>query len=249
MQAEEVGEGWLPPLIAAIGGADFPAHLQASLQHGFGVDHVVIFTFTPHARTATLATVGRIGPGLADRLARDYAVSGWFERDPNLPAIRSAGSRPAALDQRLSRRPYAAAYRRRFFDACGIVDKVALTVRAPDGCVVYANFHRLADAGPFAPLRRAGLVQHLGTLAAALTRHRQLIAAARRLEPAGMAFAGLTRREKEVCAGILDGLTSDGIALRLGVARNTVLTLRRRAYARLGIASQGELMRLALSAA
>lgn len=246
-EAEPDGQDWLPPLIAAIGGADFAEVLQDSLRRGFGVDHLVVFAFAPRERTATLATVGRIGAGLAGRLARDYAVAGWFERDPNLPAIRAAGPVAAAINAPLARRPYARDYRRRFFEEAGIVDKFAFSVRAPDGCVLYANLHRLADSGAFNAARRAALARHSGLLAAALTRHRQIIAAARRLEPVGAAFAALTPREREVCAGILGGLTSDGIAAGLGVSRNTVLTLRRRAYARLGIGSQAELVRLALA--
>lgn len=55
---------------------------------------------------------------------------------------------------------------------------------------------------------------------------------------------GLTRREIEVCVNIARGLTSEGIALELGISINTVLTYRKRAYARLRISSQNELMRL-----
>lgn len=239
---------WLPPLVAALGSADFAEVFQASLHDGFGVDHVVVFTFDPRVRAGTLATVGRIGAGLAARLARDYAEAGWFERDPNLPAIRAAGPAPTTLAKPLARRPYALDYRRRFFEAADIVDKLACSVRAPDGCILYANFHRLSDSGPFETERRAALERHFGLLSAALIRHRQLVTAARRLHPTGAGFAVLTPREREVCAGILSGLTSNGIALALGVSRNTVLTLRRRAYARLGIASQAELVRLAISA-
>lgn len=53
----------------------------------------------------------------------------------------------------------------------------------------------------------------------------------------------LTSRERQVCALVALGLTSEGIALRLGVGLNTVLTYRKRAYARLSISSQNELMR------
>ena len=54
----------------------------------------------------------------------------------------------------------------------------------------------------------------------------------------------LSARERDVCALIASGLTSEGIALELGVGINTVLTYRKRAYARLGISSQNELMRI-----
>jgi DNA-binding CsgD family transcriptional regulator len=53
----------------------------------------------------------------------------------------------------------------------------------------------------------------------------------------------LSERELDVCSLIATGLTSEGIALELGVGLNTVLTYRKRAYARLLISSQNELMR------
>ncbi|MES2529897.1 MAG: LuxR C-terminal-related transcriptional regulator [Pseudomonadota bacterium] len=40
------------------------------------------------------------------------------------------------------------------------------------------------------------------------------------------------------------GVTSEGIGIDLGISRNTVLTYRKRAYARLNISSQNQLFRL-----
>ncbi|MCS6931756.1 MAG: helix-turn-helix transcriptional regulator [Acetobacteraceae bacterium] len=141
---------------------------------------------------------------------------------------------------RLDASAYAADYYRRFFAASGIVDKLALCLRAPDGWILYANFHRLEGSGGFPGEARRRLVEALPAIGAALSRDRALRASARR--EADM-LSPLTRREREVCRGILSGLSSEGIALSLGVSRNTVLTLRRRAYARLGISSQAELFR------
>ena len=47
-----------------------------------------------------------------------------------------------------------------------------------------------------------------------------------------------------LCAAIAVGMNSEAIALTLGIRLNTVLTYRKRAYARLGICSQNELVRL-----
>lgn len=55
----------------------------------------------------------------------------------------------------------------------------------------------------------------------------------------------LSRREREVCAGIACGLSVDGIAADLGVAPSTVQTLRKRAYLKLGIHGRQQLLRLA----
>lgn len=52
---------------------------------------------------------------------------------------------------------------------------------------------------------------------------------------------GLSRREAEVCAGIVLGRTTLGIALTLGITPDTVATHRKHAYRKLGICSQNEL--------
>ena len=56
----------------------------------------------------------------------------------------------------------------------------------------------------------------------------------------------LTAREKDVCRRILDGFSSEAIAGELGIALNSVFTYRKRAYEKLGIASQNELFAIAL---
>ena len=53
---------------------------------------------------------------------------------------------------------------------------------------------------------------------------------------------GLPRRELEVCARILYGISSEGIALELGISEQTVITYRKRTYERLGIATSRELL-------
>jgi DNA-binding CsgD family transcriptional regulator len=53
-------------------------------------------------------------------------------------------------------------------------------------------------------------------------------------------------REMQVCTAIMLGMTSEAIALKLGISVNTVLTYRKRAYGRLNISCQNELMRLIL---
>jgi DNA-binding CsgD family transcriptional regulator len=56
----------------------------------------------------------------------------------------------------------------------------------------------------------------------------------------------LSPREVEVCVRIMLGVTSEGIGIDLGISRNTVLTYRKRAYARLKISSQNQLFRLVM---
>ncbi len=55
-------------------------------------------------------------------------------------------------------------------------------------------------------------------------------------------YPGLTRREAEVCAMTLAGMTAEQIAAEIDATANTVLTYRQRAYQRLGIHSAYELL-------
>lgn len=57
----------------------------------------------------------------------------------------------------------------------------------------------------------------------------------------------LPRREAEVCARILYGMSSLGIALELGISEGSVKTYRKRAYERLRIGSERELLKKYLS--
>lgn len=58
----------------------------------------------------------------------------------------------------------------------------------------------------------------------------------------GTSPAKLPRREAEVCARILYGLSTTGIALDVGIGSESVVTYRKRAYDRLGIATRRELL-------
>ncbi|GHF62291.1 helix-turn-helix transcriptional regulator [Seohaeicola zhoushanensis] len=55
-------------------------------------------------------------------------------------------------------------------------------------------------------------------------------------------MSDLSRREREVCSRILHGMSSCVIADDLGIGKESVMTYRKRAYNRLGIASQRELL-------
>jgi DNA-binding CsgD family transcriptional regulator len=62
------------------------------------------------------------------------------------------------------------------------------------------------------------------------------------IESCVAATSDLPRREAEVCARILYGLSSVGISLDLSVSEETVKTYRKRAYQRLNIGSERELL-------
>jgi DNA-binding CsgD family transcriptional regulator len=64
----------------------------------------------------------------------------------------------------------------------------------------------------------------------------------------GFACPELTVRERDVCGRIAAGMSSKDIASDLWIQLDSVLTYRKRAYARLGISSQSELFSICLRA-
>lgn len=62
------------------------------------------------------------------------------------------------------------------------------------------------------------------------------------IESCLLEMSSLTRREVHVCARILYGMSTTGIALDLDVSTETVKTFRKLAYRRLGIVSEHELL-------
>ena len=70
----------------------------------------------------------------------------------------------------------------------------------------------------------------------------QALTALSEIETCIVTMSQLPRREAEVCARILYGLSSVGIALDLSVSEETVKTYRKRAYQRLAIGSERELL-------
>lgn len=61
----------------------------------------------------------------------------------------------------------------------------------------------------------------------------------------GVRAAALSGRERQICARIAGGHSASSIAAELGIAASTVMTLRKRAYAKLGIHDRRDLRHLA----
>ena len=144
-------------------------------------------------------------------------------------------------------------YRRDCYTSVRLRDRFTV-MRKRDGETIRMNFYRGARSGRFEAAAIECIMNSSDLLISLLTKHAAQTAPEsdklapklcqdrlRLLEPT------MPRRETEVCAAITLGMTSEAIALELGISVNTVLTYRKRAYARLGISCQNELLRLVLS--
>ena len=239
--------------VAAVGTPRFETALLAAIGAVAPVDHLTLLTLRPGEGLRALGVASRTSLSVARSLTRDY-VATHHVRDPNYAELAAGGGTRRVLVRRHDRmRLTDQLYEARFYTTVGIVDKIAFLWQAAEGGY-YVNLYRSRAGGSYTREEATRLTE-LARFVAALVR----LHGGRRLAQARMGgdlpsllpsllSDQLTRREAEVVAGILRGLRTEGIAIELGVKAASVITFRKRAYAKLGIATQAELFAACLRA-
>jgi len=237
-------------LIAVVGTPKFESELLQVAHEAFDCEHVTAFVDSEETgpRVALAANVGsaNVARTLADRYIARYWNLDPATREKTLRlkggslAVRIA---PDDIDDSF--------YRHDCYTAVNIVDRFTLMQRRGQ------DIYRLS----FYTARRRGRLDS-SEINALLNSGDLLMSLVMKNDAAGPSDAltpqlftnrlrlvapDMPRREQEVCTGIMLGLTSEAIALKLGISVNTVLTYRKRAYSRLNISCQNELMRLVLA--
>ncbi|MBO9519347.1 MAG: hypothetical protein J7493_14885 [Porphyrobacter sp.] len=183
--------------------------------------------------------------GLLPAYARHYK-----RLDPVRAIYGSAARQGAMALQRI--RPadiFSAAFRRRFFDDAGIVERVSIVQRGKDGWRGM-NLARHASEGVFSDRELdniagfARLTLPMLPLAISTAVPTGVLSVAQVEERFALRYAGLTSRERQVCARAALGLSVEATAIDLGIAKTSVVTFRQRAYRRLGVTSPYELFGL-----
>lgn len=144
-------------------------------------------------------------------------------------------------------------WRRSIYDRERLTDRLTFLYALPDRKAYAINLYRNEAMGRFmpgeidqllglSPLLRQAHQAALGTGREARDIDARVAAAHARL---ALHAPQLSSREAEVCARVACGMSADGIAEALDVAPSTVVTLRKRAYAKLGLHSRIDLVRIA----
>lgn len=173
----------------------------------------------------------------ADRERADQYARRFFRHDP-ANRLRSGTPAGTGFAGRIAAHDIAPHdYRGICFERPRFVEKLCYGWRGPDRSLVVSFYRRRA-------VRQVDAA--LGTLAAlglaALARQAKTVADGQdaplheRLETRlGRAYPMLSPRERQICARTLAGWSAGRIAAALGIGASSVLTYRRRAYARLDI--------------
>ncbi|MDX1429655.1 MAG: helix-turn-helix transcriptional regulator [Rhodothermales bacterium] len=245
-------------LLDNLGTSNFGKSFFETLCTLVDIDDCTVFVIPRGSSPSWLVAEGKDERTRIARLAADQYVRHYYSRDPYITQLRDElRGRPTAL--RIVHRDSIrdSDYRNRFYDEIDIQEKVSVLSRYEDG-YLYSNFYRSAAQAHFGEEQIALLSEASRFTHSCLKRHMSLVShgvpgktRASRLQSVysllTMREGGkLTAREADVCSRIVLGMSTDGIALDLGVSRNTVATLRKRAYQRLGISSQNELFAICL---
>ncbi len=240
-------DGAIAALFDAVGRADFATRLLAAARAVAPVDYVSAFAFTLPCldRAVLVGTDSAAGPLPASRAAEHYTSDFW-RNDPNIDLIaslRGNGARSLITYLRRADIPNLS-YRAACYDQPAILDRLSLLAGTEAGHAVTVSFYRGRRLGELGEAERASLGALLPFVRAATLRHLELPARPpgnalddpRRVLPRVKArFPQLSRREAEIAAGVLCGMTAEALGGWLGIAKSSVVTLRKRAYARLGV--------------
>lgn len=229
---------------------------QSLFKSAFGLirpDHLTAFAFPGGAepRVIFAENIGRrpVARDIACLYRKDY----WRHDPANRVALSLKGPADCGswgIRTKASEIDYAN-YRAHCYTSVGLEDRISIS-EARNGQTVRVNFYR-KRGNAFTAEDVTRIFDSANLLLALVRRHDQMASTSGldRSDQYRMRLAmiapSLSARELDVCASIVNGVTSEGIALALDVSINTVFTYRKRAYARLGISSQNELVKLVLN--
>jgi DNA-binding CsgD family transcriptional regulator len=236
-------------LVDGMGNDRFGPALASYLHSLCGADHFAAFRLGRDELREVAACC--VQP---ERTARDrvesYVKQGLWKHDPAMTEAQRCveGAAAAIIHVDFSDHGYDD-LRPRVYPH--VRDRILLCGRGANGAfglsVLRADSH-----APFAHEAIEKLGQAAELLVAMLAKHAdvcqsrpnvaQALTTLPEIESCIVATSPLPRREAEVCARILYGLSSVGIALDLTVSEETVKTYRKRAYQRLVIGSERELL-------
>jgi LuxR family transcriptional regulator, activator of tox operons len=213
--------------------------------------HLSAFSFRSRSSPRVLVAENTGNRSVTNTIARQYCEGYWRYDLANRVSLGPTTPEPACWVVRTiaSEIPHVE-YRSDCYTSVGLEDRISIS-QVSDEQTIRLNFYR--PPGNAFSENEANKIFGIADVLIALVRQH----AGRLLvfnKPSDNDFGqrlsqlapSLSPREIDVCTGILQGITSEGIALKLNLSLSTVQTYRKRAYARLGISSQNQLMRLVM---
>jgi LuxR family transcriptional regulator, activator of tox operons len=239
-------------LIARIGSSSFETAFFQIAREATACEHLTVFASSERSPARLLFAINRGSRPVARSIAEKYLKHYWQHDPANLICNATAAPSYEMAVRVFCQDIDHEAYRRDCYSSVDLVDRFSI-IRRHGEEIIRLNLYRNAQRGRFVATDFTSVLESADVMFALLAKHDtqrlpidhecEADFLARRLR---QIMPQLARRELDVCVGIMQGKSSEAIAIALGVSVNTVLTYRKRAYARLYITSHNELMRLVL---
>lgn len=236
----------IPQVIGAIGDENFAAVAAGALGRFVGFDLAAIVVHRRGERPAVLFdNFDRLGcrKGIENYVRFTHTINPMLARVPTAGACRArdfaVGSLDAADD--VDARFVLDTEEDLGFRTVGWprrMEEIGLYVDACDG-IVELGFYRERSRRALPASRLRALNDLCAPIAAAFDRHAVL-----KLRQAPAATSMLSPREREICALLLSGYSSQAMALRLNISRHTVKDHRKAIFRKLHVSSLAELFAL-----
>ena len=238
---------YLANLISSIGTSQFEDSFMTLAREICNCEHITIFQRSDASPPQVLLAANNGTSQIAHEVAKKYVAHYW-QLDPvhrvtnGHDALQLIELQNVEIDD--------SNYRHDCYMSVGLDRRLSLLRKLPNETIqINAYSKRSSNRSAHGMLE---IASNLEALFALVLKHRDQTSSGatsftntfrRRLR---MACPALPEREMEVCVSIAKGLSSEAMAIEWGISVNTVLTYRKRAYTRLNISSQNELMRLVI---
>ncbi len=231
--------------IGAIGRAPFASEALGGLHTAFGAASWSVYRLRRDAPPTLHLSASRGVPDTTAACFSIYRDEGLYRGDSSFQAVQALPQPGAAvmLRMRADEAP-SADHRDAIYRRHGISERLSVACLEDGGGLLAVNLYCHAPAHGFAAGTLEGFGLTAATLLAAVQRHlddETMQVLPPRRERLRQRCAQLTERELDVLEALLDGLTYDGIAARLGLSVATVKTYRARAFERLGLHFRSQL--------
>ncbi len=245
-------EAEFPRLIMSVGEKAFGGNLLCLLNATCGAEHASVFNLTKDD-LVEITAVSMDGSDTAHRQVEIYLKEGLWRQDPTLMEARNKlRVEDAALVRTDIEHLSNDKLRDLVYGKPHIQDRLLICARNGQS-IVGLSVLRSSDAGPFSFEDIESVKSIANTIFALVSKHINLtwdgpdvsvaLTSLDEIEECIAESASeLPRREAQVCSRIIYGMTTTGIALELDISDETVMTYRKRAYQRLGFATQRELL-------
>jgi len=238
----------LEGLIDAIGTDGYANACLRLFAEALDVEHWALFRYRPDKSVGCVATASRVHAVAASDNV-DRFIARYHKVDPSLLAVRQI-DRETPCIAKVAIEDIEDQQYRHCFESVRVHERLSFFSQGHSG-LYQLSVYRGRRAQGFSP-RALAQFSALASLVLAsafkqedLCRsaplHMDLPAIERRLDNLS---PQLSKREREVCARAAAGKTIEATALDLKIAKTSVITYRQRAYQKLGISSQVELVAL-----